>query len=64
MCTVDASRARYPLPRIGLRFKLPKEFEYEKYDYCALGPWENYVDRGGRSCHKDVFTLRNPYYYR
>ena len=32
-----------PVPRIGVTFKLPKEFR--NVEWYGLGPWENYSDR-------------------
>eukprot|EP00392_Amoebophrya_sp_AT5.2_P002612 g2617.t1 len=53
-CEVDCRYAvTNHLPRIGLRFKLPKK--YASYQYCAMGPYENYADRGRTCCHFGVF---------
>lgn len=40
------------LPRLGITFGMPKEFDH--VSYCALGPWDNYRDRLA-SCWKDAF---------
>lgn len=40
------------MPRLGVSFGIPKEFEH--VSYYALGPWDNYRDRL-TSCWKDAF---------
>ncbi len=40
--TVDPS-VRAPIPRVGLTFRLPKDFT--QVEWYGLGPWENYSDR-------------------
>ncbi len=56
---IDSAWRLYPsvrgeeLPRLGVTFALPKE--YDRVRYCGFGPWMNYRDRR-TACWKDVFT--------
>ncbi|CAD7963784.1 unnamed protein product [Amoebophrya sp. A120] len=53
-CEVDLTTCvTEHLPRVGLRFKLPKR--YNAYEYFAKGPYENYADRHS-SCTEGFFT--------
>ena len=52
--TFDVPECFVDLPRIGLRWQLPKNFQTVKY--LGLGPLENYRDRVSAACYGEYST--------